>query len=103
MELIIKGQHQGKTLSLVQESAETGIPILSYSNGHIRFLKRIAAEHGLEIPEPINIDVIKNQTNYLKIHQVRKAYIDDLDMFLTEMLGTKVEAITIGTERVTIG
>ena len=102
MELIIKGQHQGKTLSLVEESAVTGIPILSYSNGHIRYLKRLAEEHGLEIPEPINIDVIKNQSNYLKIHKVDRAYIDDLDMFLTQMLGTRIDTITIGAEKVNV-
>ena len=102
MELIIKGPYQGKTLSLVRESAETKIPILSYSSGHMRYLKRLAAEHGLEMPDPISIDTIRNQENYLKIHRVDKIYIDDLDIFLTEMLGVEVERTTICSERVKI-
>ena len=80
MRLIIGPRCSGKTTALIQESAETGVPIIAPSMAMANHIKTIATEQGIYIPEPTNINKIVNHGG-----RPGKYLIDELDMCLRQL------------------
>ena len=73
------------------ESSKTGYPILCLTRIDVEVIKEKAREQGVEIPEPI----IYNKTYRLNVDNV---LIDEIDVFLSNVLHTKVCAVTLTSD-----
>ena len=89
MKFITGPRCSGKTTALIEESAKTGIPIISPTRAMAEYTKRMAKDYGVDIPAPISIgEVIKygdKQGKYL---------IDELGLCLS-VLGIEVVTATV--------
>ena len=92
MRMIIGPRCSGKTTSLIQVSADTGIPIIAPTMTMANHIKQIAKEYGLDIPEPTSINKIVTQGG-----KPGKYLIDELEMCLRQ-LGIDVECGVICTK-----
>lgn len=91
MRFITGPRCSGKTTTLIEESARTGIPIIAPTMIMANYIKQRAKELGLDIPEPTSINKIVNQGG-----RPGKYYIDELEMCLRQ-LGIDPIAVTINT------
>ena len=90
---MITGQRcSGKTASLIQVSADTGVPIIAPTMIMANCIKQKAKEYGLDIPEPTTINKIVNRGG-----RPGKYLIDELEMCLNQ-LGINPVAVSIRTE-----
>jgi len=89
MRLITGPRCSGKTTTLMEESARTGVPIISPSMGMANYISMLAKEQGLDIPEPTSINKIVNHGG-----RPGKYLIDELEMCLRQ-LGIDPIAVTI--------
>ena len=92
MQVIAGPRCSGKTSSLIQVSADTGIPIIAPSMAMANYIKMIAKEQGMNIPEPTSINKIVNQGG-----RPGKYLIDELEMCLRQ-LGIDAECVVICTK-----
>lgn len=98
METVNLDRGRGKTYFLVKRSARMGYPILCYSEYQAKHIKDIAIELKLKIPEPIvvrksNLDIV------FRGHKFKQKYlIDDVDVFLSSLLGESIECVTTSCE-----
>lgn len=84
MKIIDKPRGTGKTWDMVLESYKTGYPILCFNKCHSEFIRLCANNQKIEIPDPIVYEWnIKIESPVL---------IDDLDKFLSQVIGTRVYA-----------
>lgn len=94
MEIVNLSRGNGKTYFLVKRSAKMGYPILCCSELQAEYVKGIAIKLELKIPEPI---VIKksNLDNAFRGRKFKQKYlIDDVDIFLSRLLGESIECVT---------
>ena len=89
MNLIIGPRCSGKTTSLIQVSADTGVPIIAPTMMMANYIKQKAKEYGLDIPEPTSINKVVNQGG-----KPGKYLIDELEMCLRQ-LGIDAECVVI--------
>lgn len=89
MRFITGPRCSGKTTALIQESAETGVPIIAPSMTMANCIKQMAKEYGLDIPEPTSINKIVNQGG-----KPGKYLIDELEMCLRQR-GIDAECVVI--------
>jgi len=80
MRLIAGPRCSGKTTTLIEESAQTGIPIIAPSMGMANYISMLAKEQGLEIPEPTSINKVVNRGG-----RPGKYLIDELEMCLRQL------------------
>ncbi len=80
MRIIAGPRCSGKTTALIQESAETGVPIIAPSMAMANYIKTIAKEQGMDIPEPTSINKIVNHGG-----RPGKYLIDELEMCLRQL------------------
>lgn len=92
MKVIVGPRCSGKTTSLIQVSADTGIPIIAPTMAMANCIKQTAKEYGLDIPEPTSINKVVNQGG-----RPGKYLIDELEMCLRQ-LGIDVECAVICTK-----
>ncbi len=93
MRMIIGPRCSGKTTSLIQVSADTGIPIITPTMAMANYIKQMAKEYGIDIPEPTSINKVVNQGG-----RPGKYLIDELEMCLRQ-LGIDAECAVMGTKR----
>lgn len=100
MIMFIGGRGSGKTRRCIEFSVRTGIPILC-QNPH--YVKVVAKEHGLSIPEPISYSDWLSWRRYVEpevkgrsLPRLRNnsVIIDELGLFLNA-LGVSPEYVTI--------
>lgn len=94
MEIVNLSRGNGKTYFLVKRSAKMQYPILCCSELQAEYVKDIAIKLNLKIPEPI---VIKksNLDNAFRGRKLKQKYlIDDVDVFLSYLLGESIECVT---------
>lgn len=88
MRIITGNRGSGLSTSLVLESAQFNIPILTTSTGSCEHLKDLAEQMGLSIPEPINLNQISlNLKYYLETND--RLLIDNASFVLKELLKEK--------------
>lgn len=80
MKLITGPRYTGKTTTLMEESAKTGIPIIAPSMGMANYISTLAKEQGLEIPEPTSINKVVNRGG-----RPGQYLIDELEMCLRQL------------------
>lgn len=98
MKLIHRGRGEGKTHDLIIECANDHIGLLVVSNHTmVRYTQRIAASMGLTIREPITFQQLIDGT-VLRVRSVR-LYIDNVDMLLQMLAGTRAVVDTITLNR----
>lgn len=89
MKFITGPRCSGKTTALIEESVKTGIPIISPTRAMAEYVKRMAKDYGVDIPDPVSIgEVVKHgdkQGKYL---------IDELGLCLS-VLGIEVVTATV--------
>lgn len=90
MNIIAAGRGTGKTTLLIQKSAELMMPILCYNHTKAESIKYKAERLGLRIPEPI----IYNKSTSIHGLNIDGILIDDLDMFLQNLIGVKIAYAT---------
>lgn len=95
MYFIHGGRATGKTTMLLQQSAMTGVPIMTTNYHRIAIYKDLAKQMGLKIPEPI-LWRNRQEGQGFDRHQV---LIDDGEMFLDYVLvhtsGVRCAGMTI--------
>ncbi len=89
MRIIAGPRCSGKTTALIQESAETGVPIIAPSMAMANYIKMIAKEQGMDIPEPMSINKIVNKGG-----RPGEYLIDEVEMCLRQ-LGINPIAVTM--------
>ena len=89
MRFITGPRRTGKTTTLMEDSARTGIPIIAPSMMMANYISMLAKERGLDIPEPTSINKVVNRGG-----RPGKYLIDELEMCLRQ-LGIDPIAATI--------
>jgi len=89
MIMFVGGRGSGKTRRCIEFSVRTGIPILCQRPDYI---KSLAKELGLDIPEPISYSEYVSGRNR-GLGSSRKVIIDELGLFLNS-LGLSPEYVT---------
>lgn len=89
MQIIAGPRCSGKTTSLIQLSADTGTPIIAPTMAMANYIKMIAKEQGMDIPEPTSINKIVNRGGRPGAY-----LIDELEMCLRQ-LGIDPIAVTM--------
>lgn len=92
MQFIVGPRCSGKTTSLIQMSADTGVPIIAPTMMMANYIKQMAKKYGLDIPEPTSINKVVNQGG-----RPGKYLIDELEMCLRQ-LGIDAECAVICTK-----
>lgn len=88
---VISGERgTGRTTKLVKRSYETGYPILVSCSSSANYIKKIANDLSVVIPEPI---IYHNNTNIF--HGIRKVIIDNADYLLQQILGISIDTYSI--------
>lgn len=90
MHIISGPRCSGKTTSLIKISANTGIPIIAPTMLMANYIKTIAKEQGMDIPEPTSINKLVDQDG----RKPGKYLIDELEMCLRQ-LGIDPIAVTV--------
>lgn len=100
--MIIGERQSGKTTKLLEQSAESRFPIVVSNKYEKDKLIRMAADLGLEIPEPIifYINPCIN-TTMEKIRGQRGILVDNLEYYIDSIFGNKFAGGTIGDGFVT--
>lgn len=91
MEIIYMGRGCGKTMEIIKRSSENDIPILVYSDSEKFRIMEKAKTYGYEIPNPI----VYNESS---LRGFREVYVDNAEMFLQSVVGTKLAGITISCD-----
>ena len=98
MAIVNLDRGRGKTYFLVKRSARMGDPILCYSEFQAKHIKDVAIELKLKIPEPIVVRK-SNLDNVFRGRKFKQKYlIDDIDVFLSSLLGESIECVTTSCE-----
>lgn len=98
MEIVNLDRSRGKTYFLVKRSARMGYPILCYTEYQTKHIKDIAIELKLKIPEPIVVRK-SNLNDVFRGRKFKQKYlIDDVDVFLSSLLGESIECVTTSCE-----
>lgn len=92
MTVYVAGRQTGKTVFLIQQSADTGAVIVAPTCEMVRYIDRMARDLGLKIPPPITVaDWIRGMARQHEVHD--KTYlVDELQMMLHQL---NVEAATL--------
>lgn len=98
MEIVNLDRGRGKTYFLVKRSARMGYQILCHSEFQAKHIKDIARDLKLKIPEPIVVRK-SNLDNVFRGRKFKQKYlIDDIDVFLSSLLGESIECVTTSCE-----
>lgn len=85
MEILNMNRGSGKTTKLIKISNKTKAPIICRTRKIAEIIKERAKEMDLEIPNPITIDMYKNEK-----YRYEKVLIDDIDLVLKMYLNAEV-------------
>ncbi len=98
MEIVNLDRGRGKTYFLVKRSAKMEYPILCHTEYQAKHIKDVARELKLKIPEPIVVRK-SNLANVFRGRKFKQKYlIDDVDVFLSSLLGESIECVTTSCE-----
>lgn len=88
MRIITGNRGSGLSTSLVLESAQFNIPILTFDAANCRYLKDIAEQMGLSIPKPINLSQ-SDPNVYYNLRDINAILIDDASGVIYKLLQQK--------------
>lgn len=98
MEIVNLDRRRGKTYFLVKRSAIMEYPILCYNKHQVKHIKDVAKDLKLKIPEPIVVRK-SNLNSVFRGRKFKQKYlIDDVDVFLSSLLGESIECVTTSCE-----
>ena len=60
MNIIADGRSYGRAVQFIQESAKTGIPIITPHKMYANYIKELANKLQIQIPEPISIENVSH-------------------------------------------
>lgn len=86
-------RRRGKTLRLLYASEFNRVPILCVNERAVQYKKTLAAQCGLEIPEPITANDIKSGRA-----RPDRILIDDIELVMQSMLDAQIIGYTISTD-----
>lgn len=93
MEILSMERGSGKTTKLIKISNKTKAPIICRTRKMAKLIKERAKEMGLEIPNPMTIDMYKNEK-----YRYEKVLIDDIDLVLKMYLNSEIVCATTSCE-----
>ena len=82
MNIYISGRQFGKTTMLIKESAKTGATIAVATYHMAKYVQDMAAQMGLEIPEPVTYAEIFRTYRESK---TKRYLVDELQMMLSQL------------------
>lgn len=91
MKIYCGGRANGKTIKIIQLSAEKQIPIVCFSYHQIEHIKHRAKEMNLKIPEPIMVEDVRKKV----IGNRRGLIVDNLDLLLRRIFDDEVHYATM--------
>lgn len=94
MRIISEPRGGGKTTKLVKLSARNWIPIICWCPQHVDYVKVIAKELDLEIPDPILFDNIRD-VHRIRGRWFRQIYVDDADLLLQKITWCTIEGMSV--------
>ena len=99
MEVIVAPGGAGKTVELIQRSAETGAIIVCVNNAARSGILKTSQAMGLEIPKPVLFtDLISYYYDPSQKGYEKGLLIDNLDLMLDRIFGNTVLAATFRDE-----
>ena len=98
MEIVNLDRGRGKTYFLVKRSARTGYPILCHTSFQAKHIKDVAINLRITIPEPIVVRKSNLDNVFRGRHHKQNYLIDDVDVFLSSLLGESIECVTTSCE-----
>lgn len=98
MKIISLGRSQGKTTRLLYTSEFNDVPILCCNDVHKKYLKHMAYELRLDIPEPIIVSDLF--TSRIRGKRIESILVDDAELVLQQLLysvglHSEIKAITL--------
>lgn len=93
MQILNMNRGSGKTTELIKVSSITNAPIICRTRKTAKFIKEKAKEMDLEIPNPMTIDMYKNEKC-----RYEKVLIDDIDLVLRMYLNAEILYATTSCE-----
>lgn len=88
---IYTGRRNGKTLKLIEMSAETGTYILVSDHQRARNLFKYAQENGYNIPYPVTMSEMYRRQS----PNTREVLVDDVEDILRKYFHAEIKAVTI--------
>jgi hypothetical protein len=90
MKIYCGGRGSGKTIKAIQLSVEKQMPIVCFGYNHIEYIKHIAKDMNLKIPEPVMFDDVRR-----RVIGRRGLIVDDLDLILSRIFDDEVHYVTM--------
>lgn len=90
MEILNMNRGSGKTTKLIKISNKTKAPIICRNRNMAKFIKTMAKEMKLEIPEPLLLCDIRTKPYRFNRTGETGVLIDDIDLVLSQFLGTRI-------------
>ena len=94
MKVINSPRRSGKTTHAIKTSAETGATIVTYNEVMARLTEDQGKRLGYDIPKPISIIQYLN----MKSKPPKNIIIDELELVLSRIVGSRIELVTITKE-----
>lgn len=101
MKIVTGGRASGKTMFLIKQSHHTGAVIVAPNPTSCTYIKRLAEEHKLQIPEPISFSRFMDD-HYHAGRRNQHYLIDQLDQFLVSFSphNITIDYVTIDMENI---
>lgn len=94
--LFVGGRGDGKTLRMIERSAETGSTIVVLNSKHAERIKVMAKKLGYDIPEPIGIDKFRDDYYRCGRNFRKGILVDDLDLIIKKLFkNVPINEVTI--------
>lgn len=97
MKVIARGRRTGKTIEIIKESALTGNYILVRDHTEAQRLFQLAQEMKLSIPLPVTVSEISLGRIHGTSIKRDGILVDNAELVLQQMIGAKINTLTIST------
>lgn len=91
MFIILKHRGEGKTRDLILRSDETGYRIITSTSKQVEYIKKMAHEMGVIIPDPMDIRSYISCNNYVD----EGVLMDEINYCLDTLFNCPVDTITL--------
>lgn len=95
MKIIARGRRAGKTMEVIRESARTGNYILVSNQFQAQNVFKLSLEMGLSIPYPLTVSEMEKGSIQSTSIKREGILIDNADFIIQQLLGVKVNTMTI--------
>lgn len=95
MKIIARGRRTGKTMEVIRESARTGNYILVSNQFQAKNVFKLSLEMGVSIPYPLTVSEMEKGSIQRTSVKRDGIIVDNADYILQQLLGVKVNTMTI--------